>query len=116
MNACHILLGTPWLFDREVVHVGYLNTYSFLKDGKRITLTPIQPSQPLKPQKNPPKSLLLNPHFKTNEETLSLRTNSKQAGEYDGDHPPNDHTNIREGGRDSKEAKEVQYMARNKLK
>jgi len=36
--------------------------------------------------------------------------------EYDGDHPPNDHTNIREGGGDSKEAEEVQGMARNKLK
>jgi len=106
MNACHILLGRPWLFDREVMYDGYLNTYSFLKDRKRITLTPM----------NPPKSLLLNPHFKTNEETLSLRTNSKQAGEYDGDHPPNDHTNIREGGGDFKEAEEVQYMARNNLK
>jgi len=34
----------------------------------------------------------------------------------DGDHPPNDHTNIREGGGDSKEAEEVQGMARNELK
>jgi len=47
---------------------------------------------------------------------LSLRTNSKQAEEYDGDHPPNDHTNIKEGGGDSEETKEGQYMARNKLK
>jgi len=116
MNACHILLGRPWLFDWEVIYDGYLNTYSFLKEGKRITLTPIQPSQPLKPQKIPCKSLLLNPHFESNEETMSLRTNSKQAGEYDGDHPPNDHTNIREGGGDSKEAEEVQYMARKELK
>jgi len=116
MNACHILLGRPWLFDREVIYDGYLNTYSFLKEGKRITLTPIQPSQPLTPEKTPPKSLLLSPHVKTNEETSSLRTNSKQAGEYDGDHPPNVHTNIREGGGESKEAKEVQYRASNKLK
>jgi len=116
MNACHILLERPWLLDREVIYDGYLNTYSFFKEGKRITLTPIQPSQPLKPQKTPPKSLLLNPHFKTNEETLSLRTNSKQAGEYDGDHPPNDHTNISEGGGECKESEEVRGMARNKLK
>ena len=34
----------------------------------------------------------------------------------DGDHPPNDHTIIREGGGDSKEAEEVQDMATNKLK
>ena len=47
---------------------------------------------------------------------MSLRTNSKQAEEYDGDHPPNDHTNIRGGGGDSKEAEEVQDLARDKLK
>ena len=35
---------------------------------------------------------------------------------YDGDHYPNKHTIIREGGEDSKEAKEVQGMAWNKLK
>jgi len=44
MDACHILLGRPWLFDRGVTHDGYLNTYS-LKDGKKITLAPLSPSQ-----------------------------------------------------------------------
>jgi len=34
----------------------------------------------------------------------------------DGDHRPNDHTNIREGGGESKESEEVQGMARDKLK
>jgi len=34
----------------------------------------------------------------------------------DGDHPPNDHTNTKEGGGDPKEAEEVQGMARNELK
>jgi len=34
-----MLLGRPWLFDRKVMHNGYLNnTYSFTKDGKKITL------------------------------------------------------------------------------
>jgi len=45
MDACHILLGRPWLFDRRVTHDGYLNTYSFSKDGKKITLAPLSPSQ-----------------------------------------------------------------------
>jgi len=47
---------------------------------------------------------------------VNLRANSPQQGEYDGHHPPNDHTIIREGGGDSKEAEEVQGMARIKLK
>ena len=45
MDACHILLGRPWLFDLKVKHDGYLNTYSFSKDGRRITLAPLSPSQ-----------------------------------------------------------------------
>ena len=46
-------LGRPWLFDRKVMHDGCLNTYSFSKDGKKITLAPLSPSQPqqIKPSK-----------------------------------------------------------------
>jgi len=48
MDAYHILLGRLWLFDWEVIHNGYLSAYSFSKEGKKITLTLIKPSQPLK--------------------------------------------------------------------
>lgn len=41
MDACHILLGRPWLFDRNVSHDGRENTYEFKKDGQRYKLTPI---------------------------------------------------------------------------
>ena len=44
MDACCILLERPWLFDRKVRCDGYLNTYNFGKDGKKITLTPLSPS------------------------------------------------------------------------
>jgi len=27
MNACHLLLGNPWLFDNQVIRDGYANTY-----------------------------------------------------------------------------------------
>jgi len=55
MDACHILLGKPWLFDRKVKHDGYLNSYSSSKDGKKITTAPLSPSQihKSKAQKNP---------------------------------------------------------------
>jgi len=45
MDACHIWLGRPWLFDHRATHDGYLSTYSFSKDGKKITLVPLSPSQ-----------------------------------------------------------------------
>ncbi|XP_022019990.1 uncharacterized protein LOC110920060 [Helianthus annuus] len=41
MDACHVLLGRPWLFDRRVVHDGYKNTYSFVQDERKIMLLPM---------------------------------------------------------------------------
>ena len=59
MDTCHIMFGRPWLFDRKVIHDGYLNTYSFSKEGKKVTLVPIPPSKLLKPSNAPPTNLLL---------------------------------------------------------
>ena len=44
MDACHVLLGRPWLYDRRVMHDGYLNTYSFNHNNRRIVLTPMSPA------------------------------------------------------------------------
>lgn len=33
MDACHLLLGRPWQFDRKAMHNGELNSYTFIKDG-----------------------------------------------------------------------------------
>ena len=38
MDACHVLLGRPWQFDREVVHEGKRNVYSFEMNGKKNSL------------------------------------------------------------------------------
>jgi hypothetical protein len=34
MDVCHILLGRPWQYDRNLVHDGRMNTYTLEKDGK----------------------------------------------------------------------------------
>ena len=61
MDACHILMGRPWLYDRKVMHNGFLNTYSFTKEGKKITLAPLSPFElhKDKPQTKPHQSDLL---------------------------------------------------------
>uniref|UniRef100_A0A251TRQ2 RNA-directed DNA polymerase n=1 Tax=Helianthus annuus TaxID=4232 RepID=A0A251TRQ2_HELAN len=41
MDACHVLLGRPWQYDRQTTHDGFKNTYSFRKDGVNITLAPL---------------------------------------------------------------------------
>jgi hypothetical protein len=43
MQACHILLGRPWQFDKDSTHHGRLNQYSFLHHDKKIVLHPMSP-------------------------------------------------------------------------
>ncbi|XP_013589557.1 PREDICTED: uncharacterized protein LOC106297989 [Brassica oleracea var. oleracea] len=40
MDACHLLLGRPWQFDRDAIHRGKANTYSFVFDNRTVTLVP----------------------------------------------------------------------------
>lgn len=39
MQACHIILGRPWQFDRKVIYDGYKNTYSFTWNKRSFILT-----------------------------------------------------------------------------
>ena len=48
MQACSLLLGRPWQFDRESVHHGKTNHYTLLHNGKKIGLKPMTPEQILK--------------------------------------------------------------------
>lgn len=41
MDACHVLLGRPWQWDRRVTHEERSNTYAFHKDGVKIVLVPV---------------------------------------------------------------------------
>lgn len=40
MDACHLLLGRPWQFDRKAMHDGYKNMYSFVTYEVKIILGP----------------------------------------------------------------------------
>jgi hypothetical protein len=42
-QACPILLGRPWQFDKDSMHHGRLNQYSFLHHDKKIGLHPMSP-------------------------------------------------------------------------
>nr|GEV83237.1 hypothetical protein [Tanacetum cinerariifolium] len=45
MDACHLLLGRTWEYDRDITHNGKTNTYSFLFGGVKITLMPNKPKK-----------------------------------------------------------------------
>ncbi|XP_059067833.1 uncharacterized protein LOC131858565 [Cryptomeria japonica] len=42
MDACHVLLGRPWQYDRKVMHDGERNTYTFWKEGTKVILLPLK--------------------------------------------------------------------------
>jgi hypothetical protein len=42
MDVCHLLLGRPWKYDRNVVHDGKMNTYTLEKNGRTHMLLPIK--------------------------------------------------------------------------
>jgi len=45
MEARHVLLRRPWQYDRDVVHNGVTNCYSFLHKGKKVVLSPLSLSE-----------------------------------------------------------------------
>jgi hypothetical protein len=42
MDVCHVLLGRPWKYDRNVIHDGRRNTYTLEKNGRTHMLLPIE--------------------------------------------------------------------------
>jgi hypothetical protein len=42
MDICHILLGRPWQFDRNVIHDGRKNTYTLDKNGRTHMFLPME--------------------------------------------------------------------------
>jgi len=75
MDACHILLGRPWLYDQKVMHDCYLNTYTLQKKGRKITLAPLAPHQISKPKTKEP--------HKDGEVFLSFLESTLKAQQYE---------------------------------
>jgi len=50
MEACHILLGRPWQFDKKTLHDGLTNEISFTHKHRKFVLSPLPHSQVVKDQ------------------------------------------------------------------
>ncbi|KAG5527003.1 hypothetical protein RHGRI_028065 [Rhododendron griersonianum] len=57
MDACHLSLGRPWQYDRNALHEGKKNTYSFMFGSTKIVLVPSKEVDP-KPTKGEGSNLL----------------------------------------------------------
>jgi hypothetical protein len=55
MTVTHILLGRPWLYDRDVYHSGKNNTYHFTFNDEQIVLKPMSAEQMKQKQEVKPK-------------------------------------------------------------
>jgi hypothetical protein len=42
MDVCHLFLGRPWKYDKNVIHDGRNNTYNLEKNGRTHMLFPIE--------------------------------------------------------------------------
>jgi hypothetical protein len=51
MDVCHLLLGRPWQYDRNVIHDGRMNTYTLKNNGRTHMLCPIEDKE-VKPEVN----------------------------------------------------------------
>ncbi|KAK2366851.1 hypothetical protein QL285_080187 [Trifolium repens] len=45
MDACHLLLGRHWQYDRRATYDGYANIYYFIKDGVKVKSTVLPPNE-----------------------------------------------------------------------
>ncbi|XP_027156203.1 uncharacterized protein LOC113756972, partial [Coffea eugenioides] len=77
MQACHILLGRPWQFDKGVTFDGITNKYSFKQGEKRIVLVPLTPIQVREDQESLIKESELENEKKKIEKAESSTENDK---------------------------------------
>ncbi|XP_021991805.1 uncharacterized protein LOC110888592 [Helianthus annuus] len=89
MDACHILLGRPWLFDRRVMHDGYKNTYSSDHGNRRIVLTPMSPKHTTSDPQIPLSTLLQSEQheFTSYREFILIGLDEEDATQHNEPHP-----------------------------
>ena len=42
MYACHMLLGRPWKYDRNIIYDGHKNIVLVVKGGKKTRINPLK--------------------------------------------------------------------------
>nr|KYP48877.1 Retrovirus-related Pol polyprotein from transposon 17.6 [Cajanus cajan] len=76
MEACHILLGRPWQFDKQTHHDGLTNKITFPHKGKKLRLHPLPPSQVMEDQVQMKTKLEPSSHILMCRGTLTCTTTS----------------------------------------
>src|SRR3954467_3574564 len=80
MQACSLLLGRPWQFDRNVVHNGRTNQFTLVHMDKNIALLPMSPEQIMKDD---------HARASKNKQEKNKSENEIAAKEFEQQHKPN---------------------------
>ena len=74
MDACHLLLGRPWKYDKKTIHDGYSNTYTLKHNGKRKELVPLPPHRTVPPKTTKAPIRLINKKARIKEDRREEQT------------------------------------------
>ena len=80
MHTSHLLLGRPWQYDRKVKHDGFQNHYSFIMEGKSITLVPLSPRQAYEDQLKINREARKNCENKSSKEFVEKESEKNMSG------------------------------------
>lgn len=72
IDACHILLGRPWLYDKDMIHHTRANTYAFKKGTKTSTLRPLKEEATSSSKMSKLTGFLIGQRFETESKELGV--------------------------------------------
>jgi hypothetical protein len=72
MTVCHLLLGRPWQYDRDVHHNGKANTYEFKWQSKDVVVRPMSPQAIVNESRQKTKVNLEHEHERTQRQEPAL--------------------------------------------
>ena len=78
MEACHLLLGRPWQFDKKTNHDGFSNKITFMHQQKKVVLKPLSPKEVCEDQKMREKILQEKREQKDESQTLECSKREKK--------------------------------------
>lgn len=71
-NVCHVLFGSPWLYECNIVHCTKSNNYSFRKDEKNINLHPHKKNEHISQGRQIQKNIFHTPSSRSEKVTTGI--------------------------------------------
>jgi hypothetical protein len=84
MQACSMLLGRPWQFDKNSLHFGTTNQFSFVHNDKKIVLHPMSPKAILRDEHGRASKIRNHEHVVSENKTIANELEkNKKSNKFD---------------------------------